>query len=39
MDRSVSESAEKKIRVIIEAEEGYVCRSPLVKMDFKHRIQ
>ena len=31
-DRSASESAEKKKSVIIEAEERYVCLTPLVNM-------
>ena len=29
----------KKRSVIIEAEERYVCRTPLVKMEFKHSIE
>ena len=29
----------KKKRVIIEAEECYVCCIPLVKMEFKHSIE
>ena len=39
MDRSASESAEEKKHVIIEAEERYVSRIPLVKMEFKHSIE
>ena len=39
MDRRASESAEEKKRVIIEAEERYVSRIPLVKMEFKQRIE
>ena len=39
MDRSASESAEEKKRVIIEAEERYVFRIPLVKMEFKRSIE
>ena len=39
MDLSASESAEEKKRVIIEAEERYVSRIPLVKMEFKHSIE
>ena len=38
-DRSASESAEEKKRVIIEAEERYVFRIPLVKMEFKRSIE
>ena len=38
-DSSASESAEKKKSVIIEAEERYVCRTPLVKMEFKYSIE
>ena len=37
--RSASESAEEKKRVIIEAEERYVSRIPLVMMEFKHSIE
>ena len=29
----------KKKSVIIEAEERYVCRTPLVKIEFKHSIE
>ena len=39
MDHSVSESAEEKKHVIIEAEVCYVSRIPLVKMEFKHSIE
>ena len=39
MDRSASQSAEEKKRVIIEAEERYVSRILLVKMEFKHSIE
>ena len=39
MDRSASESAEEKKRVINEAEEHYVSHIPLVKMEFKHSIE
>ena len=38
-DHSAFETAEKKKRVIIEAEEGYVSCIPLVKMEFKHSIK
>ena len=38
-DRCASESAEEKKRVIIVAEERYVSRIPLVKMEFKHSIE
>ena len=37
-DRSTSERAEEKKRVIIEAEERYVTRIPLDKMEFKHSV-
>ena len=39
MHRSVSESAEEKKRVIIEAKECYVSRISLVRMEFKHSIE
>ena len=39
MDRSTSENAEEKKSMIIEAEERYVCHTPLVKMEFKHRLE
>ena len=38
-DHSASESAEEKKRVIIEAEERYLSRIPLVKMELQHSIE
>ena len=38
-DRSASESAEEKKRVIIEAEERYMSRILLGKMELKHSIE
>ena len=38
-DRRAPESAEKNKSVIIEAKELYVCRTPLIKMEFKHSIE
>ena len=38
-DRSTFKSAEEKKRVIIKAEERYVSRIPLVKIEFKHSIE
>ena len=35
----MSENAEEKKSVIIEAEERYVCNIPLVKMEFKYSIE
>ena len=39
MASSASESADKNKSMIIEAEERYMCRTSLVKMELKHSIQ